>query len=212
MLISSVVTLRTQTDSDADLLYRIASDLDTWEERGPLRPAPLTRAVFQQRLDSADPNAGASFMVCADERAVGRINLFDEDPLARTAEVGMALLPDARGKGKGQVIERKAKELEKQALFRVLSGASPLDKEFIVLKEEKGKEATTLTLKPKAPWNDLEQLILRVGPKYLISELILETQSGNKTKITLQNQSLGAKLPAQIFEFKAPAGTEIVNN
>ena len=43
MLLGSVVTLRTQTDSDADLLYRIASDLDTWEERGPLPPAPLTR-------------------------------------------------------------------------------------------------------------------------------------------------------------------------
>jgi outer membrane lipoprotein-sorting protein len=42
--------------------------------------------------------------------------------------------------------------------------------------------------------------------------MILETQSGNKTKFTLQNQTLGAKLPAQIFDFKAPAGTEVVNN
>ena len=110
MLLGSVVTLRTQTDSDADLLYRIASDLDTWEERGPLPPAPLTRAVFQQRLDGADSNAGTSFVICVDERAVGRINLFDEDPLARTAEVGTALLPDARGKGYGATALRQLVE------------------------------------------------------------------------------------------------------
>jgi RimJ/RimL family protein N-acetyltransferase len=98
---SDAVTLRAQTDDDFDLLYRIAADLDSWEERSPAAPAPLTRSAFRQRLDEADAAAGVGFMICVDERAVGRINLFAEDPLARTAEVGMALEPDARGKGYG---------------------------------------------------------------------------------------------------------------
>lgn len=120
--------------------------------------------------------------------------------------------PDARGKGKGQVIERKASELERQPLFQILTGNASLEKEFSILKKEKAGDLTSLTLKPKKEMADLEQVILRVSSKYLIEEMILETQSGNKTKFTLQNQSLGAKLPAPIFDFKAPAGTEVVNN
>ncbi len=127
--------------------------------------------------------------------------------------------PDARGPGKGQVIERKATELSKQPLFRILTGASPLEKEFTVEKEtalpavKEGEEAgTELTLKPKKAMGDLKQVILKVSSKYLIEELILEAQSGNKTKITLQNQALGAKLPPQLFEFKPPADTEIIRN
>lgn len=126
--------------------------------------------------------------------------------------------PDARGKGKGQVIERKATELQRQPMFRILTGSAALDKEFAVEKQavvegsEKGENLTELTLRPKKPMGDLERATLRVNSKYLIQELILETQSGNKTKITLQNQTLGAKLPAQLFDFKPPADTEVVRN
>ena len=126
--------------------------------------------------------------------------------------------PDARGKGKGQVLERKASELQKQPLFQILTGASPLGQEFKIAKQvevdgpAKEHRLTELTLEPKKPMGDLAQAILRVNSKYLIEELILETQSGNKTKITLQNQNLGAKLPAQLFDFKPPADTEILRN
>lgn len=127
--------------------------------------------------------------------------------------------PDARGKGKGQVIIRKASELTRQPLFRILTGASALEKEFEVKKKEKvpgltkeAKELTALTLEPRKPMGDLKEAVLKVNSKYLIEELILETQSGNKTKITLQNQTLGAKLPRQLFEFKPPADTEVIRN
>ncbi len=126
--------------------------------------------------------------------------------------------PDARGKGKGQVIERKAGELERQPIFRILTGSSPLDKEFTLEKQEEivgvNPEAkiTVVTLKPKKPMGDLERAKLKVNSKYLIEELILEAQSGNTTKITLQNQTLGAKLPGALFQFKAPPGTEVVKN
>lgn len=126
--------------------------------------------------------------------------------------------PDARGKGKGQVIQKKTSDLEKQPLFRILTGASPLQKEFKVLKQEEqpgvaeGEKWTQLTLKPLKPMGDILQVLLRVDGKYLIQELITENETGNKTKITLQNQVLGAKLPPALFEFKPPADTEVLTN
>lgn len=126
--------------------------------------------------------------------------------------------PDARGKGKGQVIERAASELERQPMFRILTGSAPLTKEFTVTKEEKiegvakGETFTEIWLKPKKPMGDINEVRLRVDPKYLIRELNLENENGNKTKITLQNQSLGDKLPTALFDFKAPEGTEVIRN
>ena len=126
--------------------------------------------------------------------------------------------PDARGKGKGQVIERKAAELSKQPLFRILTGQSPLDKEFKIERSEeteggeKGERWTELVLKPQKRMGDIVTVRLKVDPKYLIRELITETETGNKTKITLQNQVLGAKLPPALFEFKPPADTEVLQN
>lgn len=125
--------------------------------------------------------------------------------------------PDAGGKGKGQVVERKSQELQKQPLFRILTGAAKLNAEFTVLSLQEKKEAlskdsiwVTVELKPKQSMGDLAKATLKVNPKYLITEIIIENQSGNTTKITLQNQHLGAKLPPALFDFKPPEGTEIL--
>jgi RimJ/RimL family protein N-acetyltransferase len=60
----------------------------------------LTLAQFRkQRAERS--STGAAFTVTLDGVAVGRVNLFHEDPLARHAEVGIGLLPEARGKGVG---------------------------------------------------------------------------------------------------------------
>ena len=69
-----------------------------------------------------------------------------------------------------------------------------------------------LVLKPQKRMGDIVTVRLKVDPKYLIRELITETETGNKTKITLQNQVLGAKLPPALFEFKPPADTEVLQN
>ena len=124
--------------------------------------------------------------------------------------------PDAKGKGKGQVIERKAKELQKQALFRILSGASNLNKEFEILKnsqsseQDKAKILTSLELKPFKPIGDVTTVSLKISANYLIQEIYLVNTAGNKTRITLQNQELGDKLPTALFDFHPPQGTEIV--
>jgi outer membrane lipoprotein carrier protein len=125
--------------------------------------------------------------------------------------------PDARGKGKGQVIVKKA-DIQQQPLFRILTGNALLSKEFTIVKEEqvagvaKGAKLTNLSLKPKRPMGDIASLSLQIDDKYLIQELNLENENGNKTKITLQNQALGDKLPPALFEFKAPPGTEVLKN
>lgn len=98
------VSLRARTDGDVDALYRIAADLPTWEERNPSTPTTLTRAEYERRLENADSGAGGrsvAFVIDVDGACVGTVSLFGFDDLARHAELGIALLPDARGKGIG---------------------------------------------------------------------------------------------------------------
>jgi len=99
------VLLRTRTDDDLDVLFDIAADMDTWEERNPWAPAPLTRKSFDARLaratDSDAPEGNVSFVVDVDGKAVGSASLFAFDSFARHAEAGISLVADARGRGIG---------------------------------------------------------------------------------------------------------------
>jgi RimJ/RimL family protein N-acetyltransferase len=99
------VVLRTRTVDDLDVLFSIAADLDTWEERSPSAPAPLTRERFDARLARAAeieaPEDRVTFVVQVDGRPVGAASLFEFDSFARHAEAGMSLVPEARGRGIG---------------------------------------------------------------------------------------------------------------
>ncbi len=100
------VSLRPRTDDDLDVLFSIAADLDTWEERNPWAPAPLTRERFDARLEqraaeSDAPEAPVAFVIDVDGTAVGTASLFGFDSFARHAEAGISLVPDARGRGTG---------------------------------------------------------------------------------------------------------------
>ncbi len=99
------MSLRPRTDDDLDLLYEIAADLETWEERNPQAPRPLTRERFEARLASASdnegPEAGVSLVIDVDGSAVGSASLFNVDLFARHAEAGINLEPPARGRGIG---------------------------------------------------------------------------------------------------------------
>ncbi|PZS13608.1 MAG: hypothetical protein DLM57_16290 [Pseudonocardiales bacterium] len=101
MLEKEVVELRVQTDDDEAVLYQIVADLDTWEERSPRSPAPLTLAAYREIVSSRAVDGDAVFIISVGGRAVGRCALFHEDPLARHAEVGIALLEQERGRGYG---------------------------------------------------------------------------------------------------------------
>ncbi len=98
------VSLRARTDDDLDVLFRIAADLDTWEERTDAAPTALTRQRFDARLARAVDDGSedaVSFVVDVDGQAVGGASLFEFDALARHAEAGINLLPEARGRGIG---------------------------------------------------------------------------------------------------------------
>ena len=100
-----IVSLRPRRDGDLDLLFEIAADLDTWEERNPQPPRPLTRERFDARradMSGDDgPESAMSLVVDVDGVAVGSASLFGFDLLARHAEAGIALQRDARGRGIG---------------------------------------------------------------------------------------------------------------
>lgn len=98
----AVVLLRPRTEEDHDVLFGLAAELDTWEERDPSAPGSLTRDRYDARQASrADSEAPASFVVDVDGRAVGSASLFHVDPLARHAEAGISLVAAARGRGIG---------------------------------------------------------------------------------------------------------------
>ena len=99
------VLLRTPTDDDRDVLFSIAADLDTWEERNAETPAPLTREQYDARraraAESTAPDGSVAFVVDVDGAAVGTASLFGLDSFARHAEAGISLVPHARGRGIG---------------------------------------------------------------------------------------------------------------
>jgi RimJ/RimL family protein N-acetyltransferase len=100
------VLLRARTDEDLDVLFEIAADLASWEERSPRPPCALTREAFNARLaraaaesETSEPNV--SFVVDVGGTAVGTASLFDFDSFARHAEAGISLVRGARGRGIG---------------------------------------------------------------------------------------------------------------
>jgi RimJ/RimL family protein N-acetyltransferase len=101
MLTAGPIELRPHTDDDEAVLYRIAAELDTWEQRSPTAPAPLTLLAFRRARAERGDDGIVEFAVTVDGAAVGRCTLFHQDALARHAEVGIALLPEARGQGYG---------------------------------------------------------------------------------------------------------------
>lgn len=105
------VSLRTRTDADLDVMYRISADLDSWEERNWSEPGPLTRATFDARLaraaESDASEQAVAFVVDVDGTAVGSASLFGFDSFAHHAEAGISLVPEARGRGVGTAAIRQ---------------------------------------------------------------------------------------------------------
>ena len=97
------MSLRPRTDDDLDFLFEIAADLDTWEERNPQAPRPLTRERFDAGLARAadNPETALTFVIDVDGVAAGGASLFNFDLFARHAEAGIGLEPNARGRGIG---------------------------------------------------------------------------------------------------------------
>ena len=146
------LSLRARTDADTDVLFRVAAELATWEERGPSSPAPLTRAAYEARLAQADGAAtDVRFMIDVDGVAVGSVSLFGSNELARHAEVGIALVPEARGRGIGtaaiaQLVEfafvrRNLRRLHLQAIASNVGAIRAYEKAGFVLEGRQRQHA-----------------------------------------------------------------------
>jgi RimJ/RimL family protein N-acetyltransferase len=152
---SPSVTLRAGAAADLDVLFRLAADLSTWEERSPSSPAPLTREAFDARLTRAagdDASAvSVRFVVDVGGVAVGSVSLFNLDELARHAEVGIALVPEARGRGIGtmaisQVVEfafvrRNLRRIHLQAIASNLGAIRAYQKAGFVIEGHQRQHA-----------------------------------------------------------------------
>jgi RimJ/RimL family protein N-acetyltransferase len=149
------VVLRTRTEDDLDVLFSIATDLDTWEERNPGAPGPLTRERFDARLARAANGDAAedtvTFVVDVDGTAVGSASLFEFDSFARHAEAGISLVPDARGRGIGtaaisQLVEfgfvrRNLRRIHLQAIASNLGAIRAYEKAGFVVEGRRRQHA-----------------------------------------------------------------------
>lgn len=113
-------------------------------------------------------------------------------------------------KGKGQVVEKSAKDILKQPVYKILLGQSKFANEFEIIKESKDEQSTLVELKPKEGLSDIKQIKLTINKANEITEILLSHANENTTKILLQNTKLGGKLPLNLFDFKIPPNTNLV--
>jgi RimJ/RimL family protein N-acetyltransferase len=122
MISSGAVSLRPVQADDLDTIYAIFADLDTWELRTPQAPAPFTMMAFRQWYSRIlEDRDEIEFAITVQDRLVGRCTLLHLDPLARNAELGIALAAGERGHGCGTDAVRALVEFgfERRNLHRI---------------------------------------------------------------------------------------------
>lgn len=102
MLRGERVVLRPFRPDDVEPLWRAKLDPATWAATSAAPLVPLTLAEHQARYAEPSKDNSAQFAVDVDGALAGRVGLFDVDLLARSAEVGVSLLPEHRGQGHGK--------------------------------------------------------------------------------------------------------------
>lgn len=106
MLSGERVVLRPFCPEDVEPLWRAKLDPLKWAQTSESPLMPVTLEEARARYAEPAKNDSAQFAVDVDGVLAGRALLFHVDPLARTAEVGLALLPEHQGKGHGKDVLR----------------------------------------------------------------------------------------------------------
>jgi RimJ/RimL family protein N-acetyltransferase len=103
MLSGERVVLRPTTPDDYPALYAWRIDVASWANASSRPLWPLTYPDFRDWYERVvRDDTCAEFAVEVDGTLAGRCGLFDVDALARTAQLGIALGPEHRGKGYGR--------------------------------------------------------------------------------------------------------------
>lgn len=105
-LSNNIVTLRAVEPDDAGMMFGLENDTDLWQYSE--RIAPLSMLMIRQYAESYDSDpirAGQLRLIVTDTtrgETVGIADLYEIDPQARHAFVGIAILPDFRRRGYGR--------------------------------------------------------------------------------------------------------------
>lgn len=106
MLTGERVVLRPFRPEDVEPLWRAKLDPLTWAQTSASPLVPVTLADHQAHYAQPASESLVQFAVDVDDRLVGRALLFHVDPLARSAEAGLSLLPEHQGQGLGKDVLR----------------------------------------------------------------------------------------------------------
>ena len=106
---------------------------------------------------------------------------------------------------KGQVMTKRAADVQSRLAIDLLAGTINTEKDFKVRRLSDDH----LELTPLKPAGDIDRVELYIEkPTKLVYKLVLYTKSGNQTALTLKNVTLGPSLSDTMFNFVPPANTE----
>ena len=106
MLTGERVLLRPFRPEDIEPLWQSRLDPLTWARTTEAPLVPETLEAYRARHATRGQDGAAEFAAEAGGALIGRGGLFHVDPLARHAEVGLAILPEHQGKGYGTDVLR----------------------------------------------------------------------------------------------------------
>jgi outer membrane lipoprotein carrier protein len=110
---------------------------------------------------------------------------------------------------RGQLIEKKASQVQSQLASALLSGKFTSSKMRIKTLSSSRFEV----LPNKGTAGTVKRAEVQVNPeKKVIEKVILEHKGGNRSEISLSNIELGKKLDEDLFKFSAPANTDRIDN
>lgn len=108
MITGTRVSMRPLSPDDADSLYNLHCDIDTYLTASPLPHTPRTPQAIRQRLDrqaaeepSPDKDIWLAVTSRTDDAFIGNAGLWGIDGFNRLAHVGMVLTREARRQGYG---------------------------------------------------------------------------------------------------------------
>ena len=120
--------------------------------------------------------------------------------------------------GEMQVRQAQVKKLDDlRSPLRFLLGHTKLEKEFTGLSiapdvKPLNPEDTMLRGVPASMADRISQVIFEITPEHRIARLIIDELDGSTTEFQLTQEKDNPPLPDSLFEFKPPAGVEVLQS
>lgn len=113
-------------------------------------------------------------------------------------------------KKSGQAIKRAFTDIEQANIpVALLLGAADIRRDFEVVSASDGPERT-IELLPKKPGEAMKKLVLRTDASGRITAMTIVSGSGNSTEIVFSDVRENGGVDEKRFRFRAPKGTEII--